>query len=140
MLHGVQLHAIVPSRTPVDNNSIPLILRLHSWSEDADTHDWLWVLRFKADIMQVEKFQYVCPFMSCMFSVSRAVSQHVAVAASQSYAAHYLILLVKEQPPEKQHQYPEGVHLAAMIPPPNSFAHKLQASHLFPWIKFLFYI
>ena len=78
VLRGVQLHAIVPSRTPVDNDSIPLILRLHSRSEDADTHDRLWVLRFEADVMQVEKFQYVRPFMSCMFSMSRAVSQHVA--------------------------------------------------------------
>ena len=139
MLCGVQLHAIVPSRMPVDNDSIPLILCLHSWSEDADTHDQLWVLRFEADIMQVEKFQYVRLFMSCMFSVSHAVLQHVAVMALQSYAAHYLILLVKEQPPEKQHQYSEGVHLTAIIPPLNSFAHKLQASCLFPWIKFHFY-
>ena len=88
----------------------------------------------------MEKFQYVCLFMSRTFSVSRTVSQHVAIVASRSYAAHYLVLLAKEQPPEKQHQYPEGVHLTAIVPPPNSFAHKLQASCLFPWIKFLFYI
>ena len=139
VLCGVQLHAIVPSHMPVDNDSIPLILHPHSRSEDTDTHDRLWVLRFEADVMQVEKFQYVRPFMSHMFSMSHAISQHVAVAVSQSYAAHYLILLVKEQPPEKQHQYPEGVHLTAIVPPPNSFAHKLQASCLFPWIKFHFY-
>ena len=140
VLCGIQLHAIVPSRMPVDDNSIPLILCLHSQSEDADTHDWLQVLGFEADVVQVEKFQYVCPFVSCAFSMSRAILQHVVVAASLSYVARYLVLLVKEQPPEKQHQYPEGAHLPAIVPPPNSFAHKLQASHLFPWIKFLFYI
>ena len=140
VLHGVQLHVIVPSHMSVDDNSIPLILRLRLQSEDADTHDWLQVLGFEADVVQVEKFQYVHPFESRVFSVSHAVSQHIAVAALQSYAARYLVLLVKEQPPEKQHQYPEGAHLTAIIPPPNSFAHKLQASHLFPWIKFLFYI
>ena len=122
VLHGVQLHAIVPSRTPVDNNSIPLILHLHSRSEDVDTHDRLWVLMFEANIVQVEKFQYVHLFVSRTFSVSCAVSQHVAVTASQSYAAHYLVPLVKEQPPEKLHQYPEGVHLTAVCKVHNSIA------------------
>ena len=125
---------------PVNDNSIPLILRLHSRSEDTDMHNWLQVLRFEANVMQVEKFQYVHPFVSHAFSVSRAISRHVAVTVSPSYVVRYLVLLVKEQPPKKQHQYPEGVHLAAVIPPPNSFTHKLQASRLFPWIKFLFYI
>ena len=140
VLCGIQLHTIVPSCTPVDDDSIPLILHLRSQSEDADTHDWLQVLGFEADVMQVEKFQYMCPFVSRVFSVSCAVLQHVAVTVSPSYAVHYLVPLAKEQPPEKQHQYPEGVHLTAVVPPPNSFTHKLQASRLFPWIKFLFYI
>ena len=140
VLHGIQLHAIVPSHTPVNYDSIPLILHLRSQSKDADTHDWLQVLGFKADVVQVEKFQYMRPFVSCTFSMSCTILQHIAVTALLSYAACYLIPLVKEQPPEKQHQYPEGAHLAAIIPPPNSFAHKLQASCLFPWIKFLFYI
>ena len=87
VLRGVQLYAIIPSRTPVNNDSIPLILCLHSQSEDMDTHNRLWVFRFEADVMQVEKFQYVRPFMSRMFSMSHAVLQHVAVVASPSYAA-----------------------------------------------------
>ena len=119
VLCGVQLHVIIPSCTPVDDNSIPLILRLRSQSEDMDTHDQLWVLGFEANVMQVEKFQDVHLFISRMFSVSCAVSQHVTIVVLPRYAACYLVLLAKEQPPEKQHQYPEGVHrMVPMVQPP----------------------
>ena len=34
MLRGIQLHVIVPNCMPVDDDSIPLILRFHLQSED----------------------------------------------------------------------------------------------------------
>ena len=79
VLCGIQLHMIIPSRTPIDDDSIPLILHLCSWSEDVDTHDQFRVLRFEANIMQVEKFQYVHLFMSCMFSISCTILQHITI-------------------------------------------------------------
>ena len=53
VLRGIQLHMIIPSHTPIDDDSIPLILHLRLQSEDTDMHDQLWVLGFEANIMQV---------------------------------------------------------------------------------------
>jgi hypothetical protein len=56
ILRSVQLHAIVPSRTSVEDDSVPLALRLRSRSEDEDTRNRLKVLGFEADVVQVEKY------------------------------------------------------------------------------------
>ena len=58
VLRNIQLHTITPGCIPVDDDSIPLILRLRSRSEDADTCNWLGVLRFEVDVMQGGRVAY----------------------------------------------------------------------------------
>jgi hypothetical protein len=57
ILRAVEVHAVVPKRTSVEDDTIPLLLRLRSRALDEATRGRLRVMSFEADVVQVERFQ-----------------------------------------------------------------------------------
>lgn len=78
ILRSVQLHAIVPSRSSVEDDSVSLVLRLRCRLDDERTRDRLRVLGFDVDVVQVEEFQFVLPISSKLRSLIH-YSQHVSL-------------------------------------------------------------
>ncbi|KAF8512268.1 hypothetical protein JB92DRAFT_296499 [Gautieria morchelliformis] len=57
ILRAVELHAIVPSRTAVGDDTLPLLLRLRSRSPEEAARSRLRVMAFEANVVQVERYQ-----------------------------------------------------------------------------------
>ncbi|KAF8590064.1 hypothetical protein K439DRAFT_1628275 [Ramaria rubella] len=80
ILRCIQLHAAVPSRVSVHDDSVPLVLRLRSRSEDAESISNLKILGFESEVIQVEQYH---------------------TSPSSSYTARYPLPPVAQQPPRK---------------------------------------
>ena len=59
ILRSVELHTVVPSRTSVEDDSVPLLLRLRCRPGGHEARSRLRVLGFEANIIQVDEFQFV---------------------------------------------------------------------------------
>ena len=113
ILRSVELHTVVPSRTSVEDDSVPLLLRLRSRLDDEATGSRLRVLGFEANIMQVEEFQLVIFFTRC---IAQSHCSFTALPLFQATHLSFLFLPPKNNPQSSRSDlHTRLVHFSALV-------------------------